>query len=211
VNSNDTYARGGEIMQRDTGRGLASLRVPVRVVDHGLWSPRGWVHKFYEHRDRVYKAAHIEGLPIEYLLDNFELMQALGFRGNCLLYEGINELWTLVAGTGATKFDHDNAHIGVGDDATAADPTDTGLKGAANAGTHKLYKAMDTSYPTYGSSQKVTHRSTYASADANFHWQEITVANGNSDASKNLNRKVQDMGTKASNTSWVATLENSLS
>jgi hypothetical protein len=183
----------------------------VRVVDHGLWSPRGWVHKFYEHRDRVYKAAHIEGLPIEYLLDNFELMQALGFRGNCLLYEGINELWTLVAGTGATKFDHDNAHIGVGDDATAADPTDTGLKGAANAGTHKLYKAMDTSYPTYGSSQKVTHRSTYASADANFHWQEITVANGNSDASKNLNRKVQDMGTKASNTSWVATLENSLS
>jgi hypothetical protein len=183
----------------------------VRVVDHGLWSPRGWVHKFYEHRDRVYNAAHIEGLPIEYLLDNFELMQALGFRGNCLLYEGINELWTLVAGTGATKFDHDNAHIGVGDDATAADPTDTGLKGAANAGTHKLYKAMDTSYPTYGSSQKVTHRSTYASADAIFHWQEITVANGNSDASKNLNRKVQDMGTKASNTSWVATLENSLS
>jgi len=200
-------------MQRDTGRGrdLASLRVPVRVVDHGLWGPRGWVHKFYEHRDRVYKAAHVDGLPIEYLLDNFELMQALGFRGNCLLYEGINELWTLLAGTGGTKFDNGNAYIGVGDSATAADPTDTGLKGAANAGTHKLYNPMDTSYPTYGSSQKVTHRSTFASADACFHWQEITVANGNSDASKNLNRKVQDMGTKASGTAWVATLENSLS
>ena len=195
--------------QRDRGRGrdLASLRVPVRVVDHGLWSPRGWVHKFYEHRDRVYKAAHVKGLPIEYLIDNFELVQALGWRGNCLLNEGINELWTLVAGTGATKFDNGDAYIGVGDDATAAGPTDTGLK----ATTNKKYNAMDTSYPTYGSSQKVTHRATFASGDANFHWQEITVANGNSDASKNLNRKVQDMGTKASGTSWVATLENSLS
>jgi hypothetical protein len=179
----------------------------VRVVDHGLWSPRGWVHKFYEHRDRVYKAAHVEGLPIEYLLDNFELMQALGFRGNCLLNEGINELWTLVAGTGAVLFDNGHAYIGVGDDATAAAATQTGLIAATN----KKYNPMDTSYPTYGSSQKVTHRATFASNDANFHWQEITVANGNSDASKNLNRKVQDMGTKASNTSWVATLENSLS
>lgn len=195
--------------QRDTGRGrdLASLRVPVRVVDHGLWSPRGSVHKFYEHRDRVYKAAHIEGLPIEYLLDNFELMQALGFRGNCLLYEGINELWTLLAGTGGTKFDNANAYMGVGDSATAADATQTGLQAATN----KFYKAMDTSYPTYGSSQKVTHRSTFGASDANFAWNEITVANGNSDAAKNLNRKVQAMGTKVSPTVWVATHEVTLS
>jgi len=196
-------------MQRDTGRGrdLASLRVPVRVVDHGLLQPRQYIHKFYEHRDRVYKAAHVEGLPIAYLLENFELFQALGFRDNCLLNEGINELWTLIAGTGGTKFDNGDAYIGVGDDATAAVATQTGLQ----ATTNKKYNPMDTSYPTYGSSQKVTHRATFASGDANFHWQEITVANGNSDAAKNLNRKVQDMGTKAAQTSWVATLENTLS
>jgi hypothetical protein len=70
---------------------------------------------------------------------------------------------------------------------------------------------MDGSYPTYGSSQKITHRSTFASGDANFHWQEITVANGNSDASKNMNRKVQDMGTKSSLASTVATQETTLS
>jgi hypothetical protein len=29
------------------------------------------------------------------------------------------------------------------------------------------------------------------------------VANGNSDAAVNLNRKVQDMGTKASGTTWT--------
>jgi hypothetical protein len=129
------------------------------------------------------------------------------FEHNLLLNEGINEVWTLVAGTGGTIFNNANAYIGVGDDATAAVATQTGLIAATN----KLYKAMDTSYPTYGSSQKATWRSTYASADANFHWQEITVANGNSDASKNLNRKVQDMGTKASGTTWVATLEITLS
>jgi hypothetical protein len=34
-------------------------------------------------------------------------------------------------------------------------------------------------------------------------WKEWTVANGNSDAAVNLNRKVQDMGTKASGTTWT--------
>jgi hypothetical protein len=176
-------------------------------VDHGLWNPRWSIHKFHEHRGRVYKAAHARGLPIDYLLDNFELMGELTFRGNLLLNEGINELWTLVTGTGATKFDNSNAYIGVGDSATAADATQTGLQAATN----KLYKAMDTSYPTYGSSQKVTHRSTFGSSDANFAWNEITVANGNSDSAKNLNRKVQSMGTKASGTTWVATQEITLS
>jgi hypothetical protein len=164
------------------------------------------VHKFEEHRGRVFKAAHIDGLPIEYLLDNFELIEALRFRGNLLLNEGINELWTLIAGTGATKFDNTNAYIGVGDSATAADATQTGLQAATN----KLYKAMDTSYPTYGASQKVTHRSSFGSGDANFVWNEITVANGKSDASKNMNRKVQSMGTKVTGT-WVATHETTLS
>ena len=196
-------------MQRDTGRALdlANLRVTPRVVDHGLWNPNWAVHKFREHRGRVYKAAHLQGLPVSYLRENFELMEALKFPGNVLLNEGINELWTLVAGTGATLFNNANAYMGVGDDATAADAAQTGLLGAANAGTHKLYVAMDGSYPTYGTSQKTTWRSTFTSAQANFHWQEITVANGNSDAAKNLNRKAQDMGTKASGSTWVATLE----
>ena len=202
-------------MQRDTGRGLdlANLRATPRVVDHGLWNPNWAVHKFHEHRDRVYKAAHLEGLPIRYLRENFELMGVLKSSGNVLLDEGINELMALLAGTGATKFDHDNAFMGVGDDATAADHEQTGLLGAANAGAHKLYVAMDASYPTYGTAQKAAWRSTFGADDAKFHWQEITVANGNSDAAKNLNRKVQDMGTKPSEapgSTWVATLEITL-
>lgn len=196
-------------MQRDTGRALdlANLRATPRVVDHGLWNPRWTVHKFREHRGRVYKAAHLQGLSIRYLRENFELMEALKFPGNVLLNEGINELNALLAGTGATKFDNTNANMGVGDDPTAADAAQTGLLAATN----KLYVIMDTSYPTYGTAQKTTWRSTFASAQANFAWKEITVANGGSDAAKNLNRKVQDMGTKASGSTWVATLEITLS
>jgi len=199
--------------QRDKGSGLdlARLSVSPRIVDSGLWSPLWSIHKFYEHRGRVAKASR-RGLSLAYLMENFELMESpLRFPGNCLLNEGINEMWTLIAGTGAIKFDNGNAYIGVGDDATAADPAQTGLLGAANAGTHKLYVAMDGGYPTYGTSQKTTWRSTYTSAQANFHWQEITVSNTNSDTGKNMNRKAQDMGTKASGSTWVPTLETTLS
>ena len=194
----------------------------MRARDKGCMKARWTLTSFLDSDGRVARAARgyslrigrwrlviKGGLPLEELTRRFHdrFVKQIVFEYNLLLNEGINELWTLVAGTGATKFDNANACIGVGDSATAADATQTGLQ----ATTNKLYKAMDASYPTYGSLQKVTHRSTFGSGDANFPWNEITVANGNSDAAKNLNRKVQAMGTKASGTSWVATLEITLS
>jgi hypothetical protein len=128
-------------------------------------------------------------------------------EGNLLLNEGINELWSLVCGTGGVKFDATNAYIGVGDSSTAAAATQTGLQAATN----KLYKGMDSTYPTYGTDQKAVWRSTFGTSDANFAWEEITVANGNSDTADNLNRKCQAMGTKASGTTWIVTLEITLS
>jgi len=127
-------------------------------------------------------------------------------KGNVLLNEGINELWTLVCGGAGTAFSNANAYIGVGDGTTAEDAAQTGLQG-----TSKLYKGMDAGYPTYGSDQKATWRATFGSAEANFAWEEITVANGSDDTAVNLNRKVQSMGTKASGTTWIATLEITLS
>lgn len=129
------------------------------------------------------------------------------FEGNLLLNEGINELLTLACGTGATKFDATNAYLGVGDSNSAAAATQTGLQAATN----KLYKAMDSSYPTYGSSQKITFKATFGSSDANFAWEEFSVANGNSDTAKNLNRKVSSQGTKSSGQIWELTLEITLS
>jgi len=132
--------------------------------------------------------------------------EALEFKGNLLLNEGIAELFDLAITTGATKFDNTNAYLGVGDSATGEVATQTGLQ----ASTNKLYKAMDSTYPSRAS-QTVSWRSTFGSSDANFAWNEATVANGSSDSAKNLNRKVQAMGTKASGTTWVLTLSITLS
>lgn len=127
---------------------------------------------------------------------------------NCLLNEGINELFTILcSASSGTKFDNSNAYIGVGDNNTAAAASQTGLQAATN----KLYKGMEASYPTYGTNQKSTWRSVFGSSDANYAWKEFTVANGNSDSSKNLNRLVSDQGTKASGQVWQVDVEITLS
>jgi hypothetical protein len=69
---------------------------------------------------------------------------------------------------------------------------------------------MDGGYPTYGTNQKATWKSTFTALVGNFDWREFTVANGNSDAAKNLNRKVSSQGTKASGQVWELTLEITL-
>jgi hypothetical protein len=195
---------------RDAARGVDSVairRFVPRVVDHGLFSPVWSIDKFLERKDRIYKAGR-DGVHVDEITRQFPdlFTGRLLFRGNCFLNEGINEIFTLICGTGATKFDNANAYIGVGNSNVAADPSQTDLQGAS-----KTYKSMDASYPTYGSSQKGTFRSTFGTGDANHAWEEITVANGSSGSAKNMNRKVQAMGTKISDYTWITTLENGLS
>jgi len=122
------------------------------------------------------------------------------------LNEGINAIWTLVCGGSETAFDNSNAHIGIGDGTTAEDASQTGLQG-----TNKTYLPMDSGYPQYGSDQKAVFKATADGDTANHGWQEFTVANGNSDTAKNLNRKVSDKGTKPSGETWVIQVELSLS
>lgn len=132
--------------------------------------------------------------------------QTVEANGNLLLNEGIAVLLDLGAGLATPNaFSNANAYLGVGDSTTAAAATQTGLQAATN----KLYKAMEPGYPQR-SAQTVTWRAVFADADANWAWEEVTVANGNSDASVNLNRKVQSLGTKASGT-WTLDLEITLS
>jgi len=128
------------------------------------------------------------------------------FEGNVMLNEGINELWTILCSSGGTKFDNTNAYLGVGDSNAAEDASQTGLQG-----TNKLYKGMESGYPTYGSNQKATWKASFGSDEANFDWNEFTVANGSSDSAKNLNRKVSAQGTKTSGQTWELTLEITLS
>jgi len=130
-------------------------------------------------------------------------------KHNCLLNEGINELFTILCSAASgTKFDNTNAYLGVGDEGTTpAAPAQTGLLAATN----KFYKAMDLTYPTYGTAQKATWRSTFAALEANYAWKEFTVINGADDTHTNLNRLVSDQGTKTSGQVWQLTFEISIS
>ena len=124
-------------------------------------------------------------------------------RGNLLLNEGINALWTLVCGGAETAYTNANARLGVGDSATAALATQTGLLGTA------AYAGMDGGFPTYGTLQKAVFQSSFADAVANFTWNEWSLDNGNA-ANKNLNRKVENLGTKASGI-WILQISITIS
>jgi len=124
------------------------------------------------------------------------------FEGNIILDEGANAMWTLVAGGTETAFNAANSYLGVGDSNTAESATQTGLQ----ATTNKLYKGMVTGYPQYGTSRQIVFKSQFDETEANFAWNEFTVANGNSDTAKNINRKVSAQGTKTSGQVWTLTL-----
>lgn len=121
--------------------------------------------------------------------------------GNLLLNEGITEFLKLLAGLTATAFSNANAYLGVGDSSTAEAAAQTGLQAATN----KLFKAMLATYPQVAA-QTITFRSEFIGNEANFAWNEFTVANGNSDAAVNLNRKVSAQGTKVAGQIWTLDL-----
>lgn len=118
--------------------------------------------------------------------------------GNLLLNEGIAVLAALLIGTGGTAFSNAAAYLGVGDSATAAAASQTGLQAATN----KAYVPMAATYPQIAA-QTITWRGVFDGNTANYAWNEMTVANGNSDAAVNLNRKVSAQGTKTSGQTWT--------
>lgn len=109
-----------------------------------------------------------------------------------------------VIGESVTEFSNANAHIGVGDSVTAFAATQTDLQAATN----KLRKAMDATYPTRATNV-LTFKSTFATGDANFAWQEWAVFNAAA-AGVMMNRKVESLGTKTSAQSWAFTVTNTI-
>jgi hypothetical protein len=164
----------------------------------GLYKVKATVDKYHE------DISDYKGHESEFY-NMFTPYDTVECERNGLLNEGVNAIWTLVCGGSEDAFDNTNARIGVGDDSTAHAASQTDLQ----ASTNKLYKAMDEGYPTYGTSQKAVFKSSFGSDDANFAWAEWSVDNG-SVAAKNINRKVESLGTKSSGT-WALTVEISLS
>jgi len=145
-----------------------------------------------------------QGVTIEEVIEKFgNHIGRKRIKGNVFLNSGIGEIWDLVTGTSANHFDNANSQLGVGDGTTAEDPTQTDLQGVSTA-----YVGMDTGYPSR-TAQTLSFRSTFDGATANFAWEECVVKHAVSAIC--INRKVQSMGTKASGTTWVLTLDLTIS
>lgn len=80
------------------------------------------------------------------------------------------------------------------------DATSTDLPGTV------VWKAMDTSYPTFGSGQNMIFQSVFGSADANQAWENFGVRNGAA-ANKNMNLRYDSQGTKTSGQTWTLNLQ----
>ena len=176
----------------------------VKAVGVGViekWVPEDLERKFaledeYKHLGPVLAAqralaelAEVGIVPIERLTSrNILVNTGLTDIGNGLITAGL-----------ALPYSAANAHLGVGDSATAAAVTQTDLQAATN----KFRKAMDGGFPTV-SNGVYTFRSTYSTAEANFVWAEWAVFNA-ATAGRMLNRSVAALGTKPNTQSWQLT------
>lgn len=159
------------------------------------------------------KAVDPDGLIVE-AFDTVEI------DGNILTIGGASIQWQTLIGNGTTTagqeltyFNNAQAAIGVGDSTTAAADTQTALQAATN----RLYKAMDATYPQHTDSdatagaKSIVFRSTFATTDANYAWNEWCVTNSTThNTGRMLNRKQEALGTKTSAATWVLTITLSL-
>jgi hypothetical protein len=135
-------------------------------------------------------------------------------------------LLTTVGLTRITSADHrrgwpgatnTSSRIGVGNGAGTAAIGDTDLSAAAGSA-NRWFQIMDATYPTQANGV-MTFRSTFASADGNFAWNEFgidigtpTVTSANTVNALLLNHKTSiAQGTKASGQTWAATATITLS
>ena len=167
------------------------------VRDKISWKAEWILYKFKDPDGKIYKKLREGADPRTLNPYDIEVI-----KGNVALNEGLQAIIDMICGLATvTPWDSSNAHIGVGDGTDAEDPSQTGL-----TGTNKLYKGMDSGYPTR-SGQTAIWRATFGPDEANFDWNEFTVANGSDDTAVNLNRKVVSKGTKASGETWTVELK----
>lgn len=135
---------------------------------------------------------------------------------NILVTAGLNRITSLIIGAGGQAATATATRLGVGNSSTAEAVGQTDLQASAGSSNRQFY-IMDSTYPQQ-SNGVLTFKSTFASADANFVWNEWcvdvgtpTVANGTTVSALMLNRKVASLGTKASGSSWALTATITLS
>ncbi len=103
---------------------------------------------------------------------------------------------------GQTEFTNANAHIGVGNSATAFLGSQTDLVGGS-----KFRQPMDAGFPKAGSTDDIIQAvATFGTADANFAWAEWGFFNAVSGGLM-FNRFVESFGTKTGADVWQLTID----
>jgi hypothetical protein len=170
-----------------------------------LWICEKWSEdavSFARQRLHVEKFQPVSSAELRRVVGKAEIEEEI--PGNLLLNEGIQLILDLLIGTAGTVASNANAQIGVGDSSTAEAAAQVDLQAATN----KLFKGMNASYPQR-TSQTMSWQSDFLTAEANYAWNEWSIRN-QAAADKNINRKVQSLGTKASGT-WTLTGQVTLS
>jgi hypothetical protein len=181
-------------------------RLYGRAVATG-WRPADLERKFSVEADLV--VAGVRGLELErrgrLILARFGILPLWEKAGrNTLVNGGTAIMLDALIGVNPTFYTNALAALGVGDSAAAFNLTHTNLQGAVNV-TDRIRKAMDATFPSRAANV-VTFRSTFATTDANFTWNEWAIFNNVTDASGTmLNRAVVNLGTKTSAASWQLT------
>ena len=208
-------------LDRATAREDVFLMGGLQVTDKQYWRCHTKVERY--EGDITYDVRG-PGLLVPRSAENGRLITPYDVEereGNLLLIGGASVQWQTLIGNGTatagqqlTYFNNAQAAIGVGDSTTAAADTQTELQAATN----HLRKAMDATYPLHTDSnssagaKSITFRSTFATTDANWAWQEWIVKNSTTAGATGrvLNRKVESLGTKTSAATWVLTITLSL-
>jgi len=148
------------------------------------------------------------------LIPSPTLMKRMGFdptgrhvvEGNLALEAGLRAMCDLFAGLASPNpWNNANARLFVGNSNTAPVASQTNLQGVST-----LEKAMDVGYPSR-TNQTLYWKSTFASGEANFAWEEGGVKNGagapNGTTVILFNRRVLSLGTKLVGAVWTLTLD----
>ncbi len=115
---------------------------------------------------------------------------------------GRDHFATDLIGSSVTKFTNANAHLGVGDSATAFAKAQTDLQAASN----KFRRPMEATFPDVPSAANIiTFRALFGTGEANFAWEEWGIFNALV-ADTMLSRKVESLGTKTSAQSFQLTV-----
>lgn len=136
---------------------------------------------------------------------------------NLLTTAGLTRITSLIVAGGGQGATNTASRIGTGNGAGSAAVGDTDL-GAAAGSANRWFQIMDATFPTT-SAGVITFKSTFASADGNYAWNEFgidigtpTVTSANTVNATLLNHKTSiAQGTKASGQSWAATATITLS